>query len=462
MTHYNGYQAHEACDMFPELIGSDFNATVESIRFFGLLVAILLDPTGKKIIDGRARYKACLLLGIEPRFEIWNGQGSIVDLIFTLNFHRRHLNESQRAMAAAKQKKYKKAEQKTIALAAKSGDKEAQMKLEVVKAPANQELSQQFNVGTRTIESAIAVLKKGVPELIEKVETGELAAFTAELLAALPAKEQIEILKKGDDAVVKKVARYNHDVKVAAKKEQKRLENAERIRNLRPLPERYKVFTHDIRKPCDTIEPNSLDWVVTDPLYQSTEVELFDDLGRFALTYLKDGGSLIMLVDQCHLNDHFRRLDNSGLRYNWFAVWDMVDRYGVKINFNRRGVPDIKPIICYVKGVYNGEIFSRSKIAAPYEQGAKDFHEYGQSVQGFENLMKPIVRPNDLVCDPFMGSGTTGLAAMKLNCRFIGMDIEQRWVDVSQSRINNLIDEMQSPQSSEPEKGDTEDMPQAA
>lgn len=41
----------------------------------------------------------------------------------------------------------------------------------------------------------------------------------------------------------------------------------------------------------------------------------------------------------------------------------------------------------------------------------------------------------DLICDPFMGSGTTGLACARLGRRFIGCEIEERYFDIACRRI---------------------------
>jgi hypothetical protein len=54
-----------------------------------------------KIIDGRNRYRACRDLGIEPKLREWDGQGSLVAFVVSLNLHRLHLTSSQRAAVAA-------------------------------------------------------------------------------------------------------------------------------------------------------------------------------------------------------------------------------------------------------------------------------------------------------------------------------------------------------------------------
>lgn len=45
---------------------------------------------------------------------------------------------------------------------------------------------------------------------------------------------------------------------------------------------------------------------------------------------------------------------------------------------------------------------------------------------------------NQIVLDPFMGSGTTGVAALKLNRRFIGIEKEEKYFNVAQERISSI------------------------
>ena len=51
--------------------------------------------------------------------------------------------------------------------------------------------------------------------------------------------------------------------------------------------------------------------------------------------------------------------------------------------------------------------------------------------------------PEDIVLDPFMGSGTTGLACLELKRRFIGIEINEQFFNMACERIwqtNKLID----------------------
>ena len=44
----------------------------------------------------------------------------------------------------------------------------------------------------------------------------------------------------------------------------------------------------------------------------------------------------------------------------------------------------------------------------------------------------------DLVLDPFVGSGTTGIAALKLNRNFIGIDKVPEYIELSEQRLKSL------------------------
>lgn len=54
-------------------------------------------------------------------------------------------------------------------------------------------------------------------------------------------------------------------------------------------------------------------------------------------------------------------------------------------------------------------------------------------------LVQLFTNPNDLVCDPFSGSGSTGVAAVKLGRRFVGVELDQKYFDLSCRRISDAL-----------------------
>ena len=53
-------------------------------------------------------------------------------------------------------------------------------------------------------------------------------------------------------------------------------------------------------------------------------------------------------------------------------------------------------------------------------------------------LIKLFSFTNDIVIDPFMGSGTTAIAAIKNNRNFVGYEINEEYINLANNRILNL------------------------
>lgn len=53
-------------------------------------------------------------------------------------------------------------------------------------------------------------------------------------------------------------------------------------------------------------------------------------------------------------------------------------------------------------------------------------------------IVKDLTKPNDIIFDPFMGSGTTGVAAVMSNRKFIGSEINQVYFDIATNRIGSI------------------------
>ena len=90
---------HPLANIFPQVEGPEFADLVADIREHGLYDPIVMFED--RVLDGRNRLRACEVAGVEPVFTVYTGDDPAA-FVVKINLHRRHLDESQRAMVAVK------------------------------------------------------------------------------------------------------------------------------------------------------------------------------------------------------------------------------------------------------------------------------------------------------------------------------------------------------------------------
>ena len=178
------------------------------------------------------------------------------------------------------------------------------------------------------------------------------------------------------------------------------------------------------------VEPGSIDAIVTDPPYPQEYLGCWRELAEFASYALRDGGSLLAMTGKFWLPEVFALMDTDGLRYQWTLSLSMKGR---STNNYSRHISRIKwkPILWYVKGEPNHQIIDEIDGSGT----DKEYHDWGQSVGEFGHMVASISEVNDIVCDPFVGGGTTAIATLLENRRFIGADIDEECITTTHERI---------------------------
>ena len=69
----------------------------------------------------------------------------------------------------------------------------------------------------------------------------------------------------------------------------------------------------------------------------------------------------------------------------------------------------------------------------------KRFHPTQKPVALLEYLIKTYTNENELVLDFTMGSGSTGVACMNTNRKFIGIELNENYFNIAKDRIENSI-----------------------
>jgi site-specific DNA-methyltransferase (adenine-specific) len=107
------------------------------------------------------------------------------------------------------------------------------------------------------------------------------------------------------------------------------------------------------------------------------------------------------------------------------------------------GFECLAPILYYGKDPYLAA--GKGRRPNSWEQPATDFSEKnGHPCPKPMGMMRWLVArgslPGETVLDPFMGSGTTGVAAIRLGRKFIGIEIEPKYFDIACKRIQAALD----------------------
>jgi methylase of polypeptide subunit release factors len=202
------------------------------------------------------------------------------------------------------------------------------------------------------------------------------------------------------------------------------------------LPSTIQLYTGDFREALATLPPESVDAIITDPPYLSEHIPLFEPLAEHAARLLKPHGVLVVMVAHLYLYEYITLL-NQHLRYRWICVYHMGD---TKARVSAAKIAaSWKPLLVYVRHDAENlrfvcsDYFSAARGTADGVQ--KELHHWQQSLDGFIQIVERFTEPGDIVLDPFMGSGTTGVACLYLNRRFIGCDNDPSAAAVAAKRI---------------------------
>ncbi|WP_349585131.1 DNA-methyltransferase [Leuconostoc citreum] len=250
----------------------------------------------------------------------------------------------------------------------------------------------------------------------------------------------------------------------------------------------YNMDCHDF---INEINDNSIDLVVTDPPYNMNKAEWdkFDSTDAFLeFTYrwiddiipkLKNTASIYIFNTPFNSAYILQYLVKKGLIFQNWITWDKRDGIGASkrkythgqetilfftvskeytFNFDEIRIPyestdrikaaSKKGIIKNgkrwfpnEKGRLVGEVWHFSSARHKQKDHGKLIkfqHVTPKPLDLIERIIKASSNENDLVADPFVGSGTTGIAAKNLNRKFIINDFNKEYIELTKERIKNV------------------------
>jgi site-specific DNA-methyltransferase (adenine-specific) len=220
----------------------------------------------------------------------------------------------------------------------------------------------------------------------------------------------------------------------------------------------YKLLQGDCLELFSNIEDNSVNAVITDPPYMIGAVSVGNTGGkangfadRFNAAYwysmwineakrvLTDDGYLCVFTNWRSMPVLMDAFVRSRWAVDSVMVWDK-EWIGPAGKRHLRPLYELILFAGMPKAVIDNRCATdiyRCKWQAAHMKTTE--HAAEKPVELMRHLIKLTTKPNDLVLDPFMGSGTTGEAALLEGRRFIGIEMEDAYFhDIATPRLQGV------------------------
>ena len=224
---------------------------------------------------------------------------------------------------------------------------------------------------------------------------------------------------------------------------------------------KVQLYNGDCLEVLANIADNSIDLVVTDPPYKTTsrgssgnsggmlkkdinkKGRVFahnditiKDYARELYRVLKEGSHCYVMTNHKNLQDMLNTLTDIGFNFIKCLIWDkgnkIMGQYYMSqfeyIIFLRKG-----------KGVKINNCGTSDLLSVPNKKtkdiNGNNIHDTEKPVELMKILIENSSNEGDTILDPFMGSGSTGVACKELSRNFIGIELDGGYFDIGVNRI---------------------------
>lgn len=214
-----------------------------------------------------------------------------------------------------------------------------------------------------------------------------------------------------------------------------------------------KIIHDDALSFLSKIKSASVDLVCTDVPYNvlnekwdTFEMQDFED---FTLSYLqefyrvlKNNTACYIFWSQKHIALFHKLIDKTQFKLERMLIWHHPN---LCIPTRKAYLYSYDPIFYLTKGKpkfdaeftlkENVDVFNFAKPQSNFKED-KRIHLCQKPVKLIETLIKPTTKPQDVVLDPFMGSGTSAIASLNLDRNFLGCEMVLEYVNLANERLN--------------------------
>lgn len=224
----------------------------------------------------------------------------------------------------------------------------------------------------------------------------------------------------------------------------------------------YVLKNGDCLELIKTIPDKSVDLVVTDPPYKTTSRGnagnsggmLQKDINKKGLVFkyndilpkeyipelyrvLKDGSHCYIMTNHVNLQEILNVATDSGFKFIKSLIWNKKNKI-----MGQYYMSQFEYILFFRKGKgkkinYCGtsDILDIPNKKTKDSNG-KNLHDTEKPIELMKILVSNSSNENEIVLDPFMGIGSTGIASKQLNRNFIGFEIDIDYFNIAKRRID--------------------------
>lgn len=236
------------------------------------------------------------------------------------------------------------------------------------------------------------------------------------------------------------------------------------------MPE-ITLYNQDCIAAMQEIDAESIDLIVTDPPYnlgnfmknRDTNLEKMrenffgsagwddmefdewsnsmDDFFNASARVMKKGGAMIMFMAIIKVETIIQLAEKHGFYYKTTGIWHKTNPMPRNMNLHFVNSTEAWIYFTYKKrtGTFNNDgavlhDFVETSVT-PYGERKYGKHPTQKPEVLIQHFIDILSNPRDMILDPFMGSGTTGVVAKRSNRDFIGIELDNGYFEIAQKRI---------------------------
>ena len=232
---------------------------------------------------------------------------------------------------------------------------------------------------------------------------------------------------------------------------------------------RIRIYQEDVIAFLKSLPDESVDLITTDPAYSGMNQMLQLGRGKIIGVYKEKGQNGSKWFDEFHdtpenyhvfLSECKRVLKNDRHIYIMFDSFSLLSLAPIV-----REVFDVKNLLCWDKvNIGMGHYFRRRHEFILFASKGKrkinsrsipDIWQIKRVTRApyptqkptevFQVMLRASAEPGYVVCDPFVGSGSSAIATLQEGCKFIGCDISDKSIEVCSDRISKFIETGKDP-----------------